>query len=125
MNESLPYTDLIDEEWADKALETLSVVPSSDGPNPIYVDISGNCPRCNEHMEYTHWLVILAGVASMSKTEKIHAIETLRKAGIAKGDTLPAEFTVECGCKTVHPDQKGRTDLVGCGAKWRMRVEYT
>lgn len=74
-------------------------------------------------MEYTHWLVTVVGAAPLSKAEAVRAIEALQEAGIAQEDTLPAEFTVECSCETVHPDPKGRKDLVGCGAIWRMRIE--
>jgi hypothetical protein len=120
----LPYTDLIDEQWADEALESLSVMPSPDDLKPIYLDISGRCPRCSDDMEYTHWLVTVVGVASMSKEEAIEAIEAIQDAGFARDNTLPAEFTVECECETAHPDPKGRKNIHGCGAKWRMRVEH-
>jgi hypothetical protein len=119
----LPYTDLVDEQWADVALETMTVDAHEGGRNPIYLDISGHCPRCSDDMSATQWLVTIAGVSPLRNEEMVAAVETLRASGIDVGDTLPAEFTVKCSCGVTHPDPKQRTGLVGCGATWRMRVE--
>ncbi len=119
----LPYTDLVDEQWADAAMETMNVSASEGRRNPIYLDITGPCPRCSDGMSATHWLVTIAGVSPISNEQMMAAVETLIASGIDVGETLPAEFTVKCHCDIAHPDPKGRTGLVGCGATWRMRVE--
>jgi len=119
----LPYTDLVDEKWAEVAIETMNVDAPEGGRDPVYVDITGPCPRCLDNMSATQWLVTIAGVSPLSDEEMAAAIETLRASRIDVGRTLPAEFTVMCSCNVVHPDPKGRIGLVGCGARWRMRIE--
>jgi hypothetical protein len=120
----LPYTDLVDEQWADVALETITIGAHAGERNPIYLDISGHCPRCSDDMSATHWLVTIAGVSPLHSDEMVAAVEALRAKGIDVGETLPAEFAVKCSCDVTHPDPKQRTGLVGCGATWRMRVEH-
>lgn len=120
---AVPYTDLVDEQWADVAPETMSVDAPEHVRTPSYLNITGPCPRCSDDMSVTNWLVTIAGVSPLSDADMMAAVQTLRSSGVDVGETLPAEFTVKCACGVSHPDPKGRTNLVGCGATWRMRVE--
>jgi hypothetical protein len=119
----LPYTDLVDEHWADVAIQSIRVDAPVGGARPVYLDLTGSCPRCSDDMSATEWLVTIAGVSPLSREQMLTAVDTLRESGINVAETLPAEFTVKCSCHIDHPDPKGRPGLVGCGATWRMRVE--
>ena len=120
---ALQYTDLVDEQWADVALETMSVDAPEHVRNPAYLNITGPCPRCSDHMSTTNWLVTIAGAAPLKDADMIAAVQALRSSSIDIGETLPAEFTVKCACGVSHPDPKERPNLMGCGATWRMKVE--
>jgi hypothetical protein len=74
-------------------------------------------------MEDEHWLVTFSGASGMSRDDAVRAIEALRDAGAIRGPLLPAEFSVQCGCRRPHPDPLRRSGLKGCGAVWRMRFE--
>src|SRR6266540_2066891 len=104
-------------------METMNISASEGRRKPIDSVITGPCRRCSDAMSATHWLVTIAGVSLISNDQMMAAVETLIASGIDVGEALPAEFTVKCHCDIAHPDPKGRTGLVGCGATWRMRVE--
>lgn len=120
---TLSYTDQVDESWAAKAIDTFEVAVEPDGAAPVVLDLSGRCPRCDDQMEDTHWLIAFSGVASLSREDAMAAVNTLLGTGIVVKPILPAEFTVQCRCKVAHPDPLHRTGLKGCGALWRMRFE--
>jgi hypothetical protein len=123
LSKPLEYTDEINTEWSTTAVQTFEVVAAPDHEHPVVLDLSGTCPRCGDHMEHEHWLIAFSGVASMSRDDALHAIEALRDAGVAADSLLPTEFSVQCDCKTPHPDTLGRKGLRGCGAMWKMRFE--
>jgi hypothetical protein len=121
----LAYTDEVDESWAVTAVGTFQVVPSPDANRPVVLDLSGRCPRCDDAMRDTHWLIAFSGISGMSREDAVRAVDALREAGIAADPLLPAEFSVQCRCEHEHPDPLHRTGLRGCGAVWRMRFELT
>ncbi|WP_327000351.1 hypothetical protein OHA72_35155 [Dactylosporangium sp. NBC_01737] len=125
MTGTLTYTDSVDESWAARAVETISVSVTPDVDNPIVLDLSGTCPRCRDDMADSHWLIAFSGVSGMTRDDAIVAATALRDAGIVAESLLPAEFTVQCRCAVPHPDPLQRTGLRGCGAAWRMRFELT
>jgi hypothetical protein len=120
MTKAMKYTDDADPVWARTALGTIRVSPAPDGETPVALDLEGRCPRCEDEMEYTHWLVTFRGFNELSRDDRLSAAAALRDTGVS---LLPAEFTVRCACPATHPDPLGRKDLKGCGAMWKMRVE--
>ncbi|SFW71011.1 hypothetical protein [Amycolatopsis australiensis] len=123
MAKPLNYTDDVDPSWAGRAMETLDVTPAPSADDPVVLELSGRCPRCDEKMEDSLWLITILGVSGLNREDAFNAADALREAGILAQPLLPAEFTVSCKCSTPHPDPLGRTDLKGCGATWKMRFE--
>lgn len=125
MAKVLKYTDEVDESWADKAIDTMTVTVSPDPAHPVVLDLQGKCPRCAHHMVDEHWLITFRGVSGMGRDDAIRAVEALRTASAIKEPLLPAEFAIQCKCREEHPDSLHRSGLKGCGAVWRMRIEAT
>jgi hypothetical protein len=123
MAKELSYTENHDPEWSVLAIDLFDVTPLPNAHRPVAVDLDGRCPRCREPMQDTVFLIAYSGVSSMTRDEKLHAIEALQDMGVIDESPLPTEVSVQCVCDTTHPDPLGRKDLHGCGAIWRMRFE--
>lgn len=120
MSKPIKYTDSVDIAWAKTAVDRLRVTPLPDGEDPIALRIEGGCPRCNDHMSHTHYLIAYRGVAPTSPE---NFREAMKAVGAMDKALLPAEFSIKCCCQEKHPDDLHRKGLVGCGAIWKMRVE--
>ncbi len=123
MAKPLRYTDEMNTAWSTTAVDTFEVTAAPDYQHPVVLDLNGRCPRCDDPMEHTHWLIAFSGVSAMTRGDALHAVEALRATGVLEESLLPAEFSVQCCCETPHPDPLGRKGLLGCGAIWKMRFE--
>jgi hypothetical protein len=123
MAEPLEYTDEVNPSWSETAVNTFEVAAVPDDEDPVVLDLDGRCPRCNDAMTHTHWLIAFTGVSAMDRDEALHAVEALRASGVLDKPLLPTEFSVQCSCQARHPDPLGREGLHGCGALWKMRFE--
>jgi hypothetical protein len=123
MSRVLAYMDAFDPSWAARAIVTIQVSATPDRSPPVVLDLAGTCPRCDDGMTDTHWLITFSGVSTMGRDDALRAIAALRDAGVPADPLLPAEFTVQCRCDVTHHDPLQRNGLRGCGAAWRMRFE--
>lgn len=123
MTNPLEYTDEVNPSWSETAVNTFTVAAVPDAENPVVLDLDGRCPRCNDSMTHTHWLIAFSGVSGMERSDALRAVEALRASGVLHEPLLPTEFSVQCSCGATHPDPLGREGLHGCGAMWKMRFE--
>ncbi|MDA9491396.1 MULTISPECIES: hypothetical protein [unclassified Bradyrhizobium] len=123
MKKPVKYIDEPDPAWSVAAVEKFEVTPHPDAHDPMMLQLDGHCPRCEDHMQHTEFLIAFKGVAPTSPDTLRAAVEALRDKGLIGESLLPAEFSVRCNCKVKHPDPLGRAALTGCGATWKMRIE--
>lgn len=123
LSKPIKYTDEIDPAWSITAVDTFKVTPRPDFDDPVALTLDGRCPRCNDPMEHTEFLIAFRGVGPTSPDALRAAVKPLWEAGELNKPALPAEFSVRCCCQVKHPDRLGRSGLTGCGAAWKMRIE--
>jgi hypothetical protein len=62
MPEPIPYDPAIRPEDTDRATHTMQAFLVPDAEKPVLVRVFGDCPRCGDQTEDTHWIQFVAGV---------------------------------------------------------------
>src|SRR5262249_19742363 len=84
------YTDEVDPAWSTAAVDNFRVVPHPDSADPVALELDGTCPRCQDHMQHTEFLIAFRGVSPTSPDALRATLKTLRATGIVKEQLLPA-----------------------------------
>jgi hypothetical protein len=120
-NDLIPYDPAIRVEDSQRAMETLTPQLIPDPERPLYVRLTGKCPRCEHDMGYQEPIVIVAGVTVLSEESLRTLVDHLVDTGheLDRGDR---EFEMRCSCGLAHPGHP--KDAPHCGSRFTVRVVW-
>lgn len=121
MPEPIRYDPAVRTEDSDRAAETMRAFLVPDREKPVLVRVCGDCPRCGDQTEDTHWLRVVAGVKELSDEAMLRIADIVAESGadLNSGDE---EFEARCRCGVAHKDHPEKDPH--CGSRFMMRVVW-
>jgi hypothetical protein len=110
-NALLPYRELSEDDYAQRAADRNFVLDVSEPGFPI---LRGTCPRCGHFMLFP----------VLEEVYKAVRPENEQKPSPAKGGTKGKEQTepMICTCEEEHPGRPAEAE--GCGAYWKLLLTF-
>ncbi|HEX5407111.1 MAG TPA: hypothetical protein VFX16_32950 [Pseudonocardiaceae bacterium] len=118
--EPLPYERKSDPAHNAVATDTSRVRILPDERDPEEIVIEGPCPRCRHDMAYREPVVSYRDV-NWAPIRDLLFDKVMRELAAAE---RKRDVTVFCRCGQYHPDSPRGEEWRGCGAFWKLTVEW-